>query len=172
MQSNDEEELAVYTRRLNEFLRPSVFSHPKAAELFTLQGRLSMEALGGQRGLHVHWDNKTRVILLYGKREAIEAGQHQLAAEAMRLSELMQKTVPIPLRDRNSVNAMIKLADLRSLEGMEELQWRGSRGYVLLSQYTNFKSGVTSHGPTALDLQAHQIDRNACQKFFPTLLIL
>ena len=56
--SKDEEELAIYHRRLNLLLQPHVFAHDKIAELFTFQGRQRLAVIAEAPDLHLHWDNR------------------------------------------------------------------------------------------------------------------
>ena len=131
IQGNDEEEVAIYHWQLTELLKPTIFSSPHAAELFSYQGRLWLEQIGQRPDLHVHWDNKTRSIRLYGLPEARTAADRELKAEAERLSMLEQRNMRIAQRFREMLKR--ELPALQRLQGIVQLQLRGCMGQLFIA---------------------------------------
>lgn len=103
---SDKDYLMDARRQLDRLLRCLVFKHEHAGHLFSHYGRHRMQQLGqtasreGHATVHLHWDNSTRQIRLYGIQADKDWMENQLKALATELAGLQQYEYPIQGRHR------------------------------------------------------------------------
>lgn len=116
-------------RQLDRLLKCRVFKHEHISHLFSHYGRQRMQQADmqarkiGHATLHLHWDNSTRQIRLYGIQAARDHMEEQLKTLASELANLQQFEWPIQARQRRQ--CIQRIAAWSSIDGVVHVDVKG-----------------------------------------------
>ena len=126
---SDKDYLMDARRQLDRLLKCRVFKHEHISHLFSHYGRQRLQQADmqarkiGHTTLHLHWDNSTRQIRLYGIQAARDHMEEQLKALASELANLQQFEWPIQARQRRQ--CIQKIAAWSSIDGVVHVDVKG-----------------------------------------------
>lgn len=126
---SDKDYLMDGRRQLDRLLRCTAFKYEHASHLFSHYGRQRMQQLeqkarqDGHTTLHLHWDNSTRKIRVYGIQADKDYMEEQLRALATELAGLQQFKLPIQSRQRRQ--CIQRIPEWSNIDGVVSVRVMG-----------------------------------------------